>query len=257
MIPAGGPIPEGAPIGIIQPRGLGDIVIALPIAAHYAKRGHKVLWPVDQRFLPTLAPHVPYVEFLPFAFEDTPVNYADVPEILLRGRGVERILSLFHHLDGQPARSDPDLAFALKFDEYKYAVAGVPFAEKWTLDIARDPAREADLIASLDLGGAPYVLVHRHASNASFDFNPPPDWAPGHRLIEIDARTQNAFDWLGALEGASRLVLIDSVFANLVDQLGIGGEKYFAMRSPVSATPVLRGAWTRWLMPGARERATY
>ncbi len=230
-------------IGIIQPRGLGDIIIALPIARYFAKRGRMVLWPIDRRFMTSLERHAPYVAFLPFDFEDTIACYADIPEALLVAQGCSERLVLLSHLEGQSHRIDQRLSVALKFDEYKYAIAGVPFAEKWRLEIQRDDKREQALIRRLDLK-APYVLVHRQASNCRFDFTPDPSWAPGHRIVEITDLTEDIFDWLGAIEGAAKLVLIDSVFANLVDQLGLDNEKYFVLRSSVAFTPVLRGTWT-------------
>jgi hypothetical protein len=43
----------------------------------------------------------------------------------------------------------------------------------------------------------------------------------GVQAIEITEVTDCIFDWLKILEGAETLVLIDSVFANLIDQLKI------------------------------------
>ena len=48
---------------------------------------------------------------------------------------------------------------SLKFDEYKYAMTGVPFQEKWKLRIKRDAEREEALFQSLEIT-RPYVLVH-------------------------------------------------------------------------------------------------
>jgi len=53
-------------------------------------------------------------------------------------------------------------------------------------------------------------------------------------------------DWLGVIEGAQSLIMVDSVYANLVDQLGLGDDRYFIQRSHVGLTPVLGQHWT-WL----------
>jgi len=34
-------------IGLIQTRGIGDIIIALPIADFFTAKGYKVTWPID------------------------------------------------------------------------------------------------------------------------------------------------------------------------------------------------------------------
>lgn len=38
-------------IGLVQTRGIGDIIIALPIAQSFVNDGHEVFWPIDSRFV--------------------------------------------------------------------------------------------------------------------------------------------------------------------------------------------------------------
>ena len=60
--------------------------------------------------------------------------------------------------------------------------------------------------------------------------------------------TDNIFDWLKVIQGAELIVLIDSVFANLIDQLKIceNVEKYFMRKwnRRVDGNPVLLGSWS-------------
>jgi hypothetical protein len=71
----------------------------------------------------------------------------------------------------------------------------------------------------------------------------PSDW----QIIEITPSiTNNVFDWLTILERAQSLILVDSVFANIVDQMNIGDDRYFIPRSHIGLTPVLGNHWT-WL----------
>ena len=56
-------------LGLEQTRGIGDIIIALPIAKWYHDRGVKVYWPIDERFFGSFNRAVDYVEFLPFSFK--------------------------------------------------------------------------------------------------------------------------------------------------------------------------------------------
>jgi hypothetical protein len=142
-----------------------------------------------------------------------------------------------------PAAYDEKLSNSLKFDEYKYAIAGVPFARKWDLRIRRNLARETALKQSLNIT-RPYVCVHRHASDLSFNFNPPPGAEDRFQTIHISPLTDSPFDWITTLEQAAKVVLIDSCFSNLVEQLNLPVEKFFVFRSPVQYTPVLKNGWT-------------
>jgi hypothetical protein len=228
-------------LGLIQSRGLGDIVIALPIAKYYADRGWTVYWPIDQRFHASVRDSVPYVQFLPFEFHPTLEGFLTGPMKRLQERKCDRIISLYSHLSGAGV-ANPGLARSLKFDEYKYAVAGVPFAEKWNLQIRRDAAREQELARQVAPATGPYAVQHLTGSDYRASFALPGAWR-GRSLVTVTERTDNIFDWLGVLERAAFLALVDSCFANLVEQLGWPNAKAFLLRSDVRFTPVLRGEW--------------
>ncbi|MEO8038652.1 MAG: hypothetical protein ABI794_07770 [Betaproteobacteria bacterium] len=235
-------------IGLIQTRGIGDIIIALPIATRFVERGDRVIWPVDSRYRGFFQKAAPWIEFLDvphgrFA-QDAAEYFHGEPHRILTLRGCDQIFSLYSRLaiPGLDA-VDAGLADSLKFDEYKYALTGVPFLEKWNLRIERDPAREIALFESLELD-AEYICIHRRGHDHRFEIALPEAWHERYRIVEVDERTESPFDWLYTLEGAAKLVLVDSCFANLVEQLGLPAEKYFLLRSTVPFTPVLRNAWT-------------
>lgn len=227
-------------LGLIQSRGLGDIIIALPIARYFAQRGWHVVWPIDQRFLPSFVDAVDYVEFLPLQFEQTLDGFLMTPMRMLKERGCEKIIPLYSCLTGVSI-SNPAYFNSLKFDEYKYAIAGVPFGEKWNLQIKRNPEREQALYDRV-VRADRYVVRQLEGSN----FRAEIDGAltrQYEQVVDIEPVTDNIFDWLLILEKAAALVMIDSCFANLVDQLGFSAEKTFILRSEVRFTPVLRGNW--------------
>jgi hypothetical protein len=87
-------------LGLIQSRGLGDIIIALPIAKYFHDRGWHVVWPIDQRFLPSFAPAVDYVEFVPFEFTASVEGFLMTPLRILKSKGCERIIPLYSYLKG-------------------------------------------------------------------------------------------------------------------------------------------------------------
>jgi hypothetical protein len=226
-------------IGLIQAGGIGDIIIALPIADYFIERGCEVFWPVEDRHAPVFQPVKPEVHFIPIPggqglAYDTPLN-------CLKELGCDPIFPLISYLDSKEIY-DKGLSNSLKFDEYKYAIAGVPFSKKWELRIRRDPSREAALKERLEIR-RPYICVHRHASNWGFNLAMPKEWTEQYQIIEVSPMTDSPFDWIGTLEGAAKLVLIDSCFANLVEQLNIPGEKFFLLRSPIQFTPVMKNGW--------------
>jgi len=133
-----------------------------------------------------------------------------------------------------------------KFDQYKYSVAGVPFLEKWRLKdcVTRDPEAEQKVYERVTQPDRPYAVVHLDGSDFRADFDRsmiPPDWD----LVEIDtATTPSVFNWLRVLEKAESIVCVDSVIANMVDQMGVGEDRYWIPRSHIHLTPVLGGDWT-------------
>jgi hypothetical protein len=228
-------------VGIILSKGIGDIVIALPIAKYLADRGHRVLWPIPEELLASFVPAAPYVNFFPLRREVGIDRMYELPHQYLSREGCDRIMPLYHYFSGRPEIVNQTLARSLKFDEYKYAVTGVPFSEKWNLNIARDRDREQTLFRQLVIDDR-FVVCHLKGSkySARLDFK---QIAQGRQIIEITERTNNLFDWLAIIEQASLRVMIDSCFANLTDQLRVKGPKVFLLKSPIGQTPVLQGDW--------------
>jgi hypothetical protein len=229
-------------LGLIQSRGIGDIIIALPIADYFIERGWEVCWPIDEQFVPFFAAAKPEIRFIPLKRDEGRFFY-ETPLAMLNDLGCKQITVLYSHLKGHNV-SHAQLALSLKFDEYKYAVAGVPFSKKWDLRIKRDPAREMELTSRLQIT-RPYICVHKAGSNfdATGSLDLPKRWTDQYQFVDITPVTDNPFDWISVLERASKLVLIDSCFSNLVEQLNMTAEKYLLLRSDVSSTPVMKNGW--------------
>ena len=233
-------------IGIIQSRGLGDLFIALPIALHYKESGYdEILWPICEEFMPTMTRCAPWVTWIPLKTTRDGSFFYFHAYNNLKYRSCEDIVCLYQYLSNMPELSDPDLFPILKFDQYKYAVAGVPFKDKLRLAecITRDPVAEAELYKRVVRGG-PYILVHDQGSDVKINL----DWsdaeAQGYQVIHIrEGLTDNLVNWLSVIEGAETLYLIDSVFSNIVDGLDIHRDKWFIRRSKMDLTPVLLSDW--------------
>ena len=230
-------------IGLIQTQSIGDIVIALPIAAWYADRGHTVFWPVNELYLEFLVSAAPYVIFIPISAtpgQDLDNYFYHDPMAILLQHGCDRVFTLDRNYSRKDVRNLA-LAVPLKFDEYKYAVAGVPFSEKWKLRLERDKGRELALHAMLNLTRE-YICVHSTGSDYFVPVTLPEAWSTRYQIVEITSLTDNPFDWLFTIENAAKRVLLDSSFANLTDQMNIR-DNYLILRSSIGLTPVLKNNW--------------
>jgi len=232
-------------IGLIQTRGIGDIIIAAPIAHYFIGQGHEVFWPVESNFYSFVQAAFPDIRFIPVYEEQT--GYATVeyflsqPKAELERRGCDTIFCLYSHLLDLDI-IDKQLAWSLKFDEYKYAITGVPFDQKWQLSITRNLEREQALFERLAIHGH-YIVIHDQGEGFKLDIQLPNDLLRDYQIVRISTLTDNPFDWLLVIERASMLLCVDSCFANLVEQLNFCSHKYLFLRSHTRGTPVFKNSW--------------
>lgn len=231
--------------GIIQSRGLGDIVIALPIARAYYNEGYQVYWPICEEFWPSVKEHAPWVNWVPMSTDARGDFFYTEPMKRLKAFGCDEIICLYQSLNVVPELSDQPYFQIQHFDEFKYSKAGVPFLNKWTLAdcITRNPAQEQavyDQVVKQPL----YYVTHLEGSDFQAEpdlSNIPPEW----QRVDIRAGvTASIFDWIQVIEGAQALIAVDSVIANMTDQLKLNVDKYWIPRSHIHLTPVLGTQWT-------------
>ena len=234
-------------IGIIQSRGLGDLIIALPIALEYRENGYdEILWPICEEFIPCMTKMAPWVTWIGIKTDPQGHFFYRTAEANLVHRGCSEIICLYQYLSNMPELSDLDLFPILKFDQYKYARAGVAFKNKQRLGecIVRDPAAEARVYEQVVSGDRPYIVTHLEGSDVSLTLDFSDAEAQGYQVVNIrEGVTDCITDWLGVIEGAESIYLIDSCFANLVDGLDIHRDKWFIRRSKMDLTPVLLSDW--------------
>jgi hypothetical protein len=241
---------DNKPIGIIQSRGLGDLVIALPIAKHFYNLGHKVYWPICENFYTSMNSAAPWVNWVSIPVDPRGHFFAVEPIKRLKNFGVpeENILWLYQYLSSNPEQTNPDWFYTMKFDQYKYAAAGLPLHLKWTLNhcITRNRDREKKLYDQL-VSNEKYWVIQQHSSDVSYEIDTS-DIDPSRQIIEIKELTDNIWDWLLILEKCEGMILIDSVFANIVDQLNLNPEadRYYMRKwnRNVDGNPVFMNEWT-------------
>ena len=230
-------------LGIIQTRGLGDIIIALPIAHHYKQEGWEIYWPVVENWVEQLTSVAPWVKWIPVTPDQGSFFY-EIPLQRLKNFKCDEILPLYQALTGEKFHEEVYFQHT-KFDQYKYIRAGVPFKEKWNLAncITRNPEREQAMY-NLKVKNPNYVVTHLDASSGRVEWDSsmvPEGWD----IIDITPEGY-IFDWLKIIEGAQSIVMTDSCMANLVDQLGLGDDRYFIPLHHIGLTPVQGQLWT-WL----------
>ena len=233
-------------LGIIQSRGLGDIIIALPIAHHYHQQGYQILWPITDTWVEQMTAAAPWVKWIPLTADHGAFFY-DTPMERLRNFQCDEILCLYQALSGHPEFTNEPWFQHTSFDQYKYIRAGVPFINKWRLNecITRDSQRESALYDKI-IGddSTPYVVTHLTSSEQTVAYDPeiiPEGW----RTIAITTEGY-LFDWLKIIESAEAVIMTDSSAANLVDQLQIPVDRYFIPQHHIGLTPVQGMDWT-WL----------
>jgi len=233
-------------LGLIQSRGIGDIVIALPIARYYADQGYDVYWPICDQFIDNFKNHAPWVKWIPVPTDARGDFFYNEPMKRLKNFQCDEIICLYQALTTNPEFSQVPWFQIQHFDEYKYTRAQVPFLEKWNLSkcITRNIDKEQTLKTQLVNDGQPYYITHFEGSD--FTANPdlsaiPQEW----QRIDIRAGiTSSVFDWLTLIEGAEAVICVDSCIACMIDQLDIQiEEKYWIPRSHIHLTPVLGKVW--------------
>ncbi len=232
-------------IGIIQTRGLGDIVIAAPIAMYYIDRGCEVYWPIDSDFLDIFTYAFPKINFLGVEKTITGNNTADffynTPYKLLIENKCNTTICLYSYLTGFNFANE-NISNCISFDAYKYAVSKVPFSEKWNLKLKRNQKREAALFDKLNLlPSDKYCILHEQGSVHSADFS---KVIPQEiKAIKINAITDNPLDWLGVIEHAQSAFVVNSVYSNLIDQMDFDIDRYFHANTDSKWTPVFLKRW--------------
>lgn len=262
-------------LGIIQVRGLGDCVIVLPIAKWYHDLGYEVFFAIDDRFYEQFQAAAPYCTFIPVPFSSFNPQHGilneywyELPHLLLREQGCKEILSFPQHeclilnrpnldpivrerlmsrLTGTAERRmwETHAYKHLKADEFRYSIANVPLKEKWNLFLQRDTEREQALYTKLVDPSKQQMVCHLEGSNFSVDVQSIPYDPATTQVISITREhTPNLFDWLLLLEKAESIVLIDSLYFNIVEQLNFANtKKYFIRRSPRESNPVMGNLW--------------
>jgi hypothetical protein len=125
-----------------------------------------------------------------------------------------------------------------KFDQFKYRKLNVPFNLKWTLNgcISIDADKENSIYNEVVNTDKYAVVSTKHSRgnvNIKFDSKYP--------VIEVNEK-YNIFYWRKILTNASKIAVVDSAIANLIEGLNINTPKIL-IRKPGQPTPVFKNNW--------------
>lgn len=239
---------------IIQPGNIGDIIICLPIAKKMHDEGHHVYWIVWSHLCSHFNKgNIDYVQFV-----SVPVgtSWYDWSHKFCLEKDAEPIDLTFtqpgswHTDNTRSYQQQRDMSF----DQFKYFLADTDFDLKWNLHINRLTDREQKLTNLVTHHADKRIcLMCTSSSDVKRDIIIDDSKYTG-QIIQITPVTDCVFDWLGLIERCNNLVLIESCFSNLVDQLdlvpnnntllikkGYYGDTLKDGRS--KGMPVLRGDW--------------
>jgi hypothetical protein len=244
-------------LGIIQTRGLGDIIIALPIALHFHEQGYHVHWPIVDAWVAQMELHAPWVKWIPIK-PDQGAFFYDTPMERLKNFKMDEIVCLYQALTGHPEFTQEPWFQHTAFDQYKYIRAGVAYKNKLRLAecLTRNPSREEALRQEI-IGDdtTPYVVTHLASSTQTVRYDAqiiPQGW----RVVNI-TNTGYIFDWLKIIEGAEVIIMTDSVFANLVDGMDIEGpDRYFIPQHHIQLSATFLGDWQYLANPDLNPQST-
>jgi len=196
---------------LIQPGAFGDIFLCVPIAKYYSDAGYKVYWPVTNKFFSTLK-YFPYVNPILLSEDVLDQDWlrSDVMKILPMLDQYDKIVNLAdrgpHPTAQQPWEN---------FEQCKYRLAEVPFAEKNNLSWQRNKNKEKELFNLLGLSDQDeYAVVHKIDSRNEVAE------VPNINLRVVEVREIEGFnipDWFLVFSKAKQIFCIESSIHQFLD----------------------------------------
>lgn len=206
--------------GIIQPGGLGDIIICQGIANTMGVTH----WPVMTGYCQEVFRHFP--QFTPITIVPSRDNMYSSCISALRSMSITNIADVYLGFPDAPKeRNDRFLGGDTPFDKFKYQLVGVDFEAKWShFEWKRFPEQE-DALMKYYNPNEPYIFVHDISYNSVWRDRL--SIATSKRVIKPDAfQGITVLDYYKLMAGADEIHCLDSSFANFVDVSGINAKKF-------------------------------
>ena len=228
-------------IGIIQPGSIGDIIILLPAMKVLYNQGNEIYWPIFKEHLWLFRDMVNYINFIPV--EHDVYNVVNICNKLFETTyNVDKVYDIAATFPGSISTEeyvqcgDGNIE---NFDAFKYRKLNISIDEKWNLRsvIIRNQEKEDELYKKL-VHNEKYAVACLTCSQGKYNVNF--DRGSG-QLIEVTPE-YNIFHWIKILEHAQTIVVLNSAFFCLTEQLNLPNRK-IVYRIPTPKFPVLRNKW--------------
>jgi hypothetical protein len=224
-------------LGIIQPGKIGDIVICLPIAKWYYDKGYEIIWPVDRNIISHFKDRVDYVTFVSIDFD------CRIAHQICFNQNCNKIIDISFTIPGASLFNSDNYLEQTRysFDEFKYFLAGVPFENKWNLQITRNLEKEEALLQKL-VKTDKFVVISTKTSDGNRD---DVQYHGDLELVVMNPITDSVFDWILVLERAEKHFIVDSCFVNIIEQLDISPKdsRYLLLRNGYYGSKLDDGYW--------------
>jgi len=227
-------------LGIIQPGRLGDIIMCLPIAKYFKDMGYIIYWPMFDSIATMVRDVVDYVNVS--CVSSNVYTCVDEANNILKLNGITETLDLAATFPGSSitnayVEETNDGYGPESVDMFKYRKSGVPFEEKWKLQINRNYLEEDKLFNEYVKQKEYVVTSLTHSKGAveiAFD-------AGDCQIIKMN-NNHNIFYWLKILENAKGVICVESSVSNLIDQLNFTNKKFIVAKPGEGRTPPARRA---------------
>lgn len=186
--------------------GLGDILFLVPLARALMAEGNDVVWPIADYYF-DIAKHFPDITFV--TKSSLKINYDTRHRIPTQ------------HGEILPYRYAAE-NLGVGFDRMmraKYDLYGHDFRMWRSLEYARFPNKEKQLAEKVGADGK-YIVVNNNLGQPQDNLNKQINVVSGYKIIQmqnIDGYT--LIDWLGVIEGAQEVHLVNSSLMYLLELL--------------------------------------
>lgn len=227
--------------GLIQPGRNGDLIILIPAMKHMHDMGYEIYWPIFENYIPMYKDLVNYINFIPVRNN----VYTAVPESydLLRNKYcVDTIVDVAATFPGSVCTEEyvrSGDGYGENYDAFKYRLLNIPIDIKWKFSecIVRNDERE-NIVRQAYVMSEKYVVANMTCSSGKVNVN-----IDTKGLPRIDVTMDySMFDWIGILEKADTIVLLNSGMLCLVEQMNMTNRK-IVLKIPNGRLPVLRNKW--------------
>jgi len=207
---------------IIQTGAMGDIFILAPIAKFYADKGYTVFWPTRAEYSTFIKNYLPYVNGGEMNLE----NYPELHSDWLRSdtMNLKKMTETFNYdliVDTSDRDEFPNEQPEENFEQYKYRIAGVPFALKHHLNFDRDIEKEERLKIiiehdyNINIEKDKYAVCHLESSHGDQAKEPDSIIYPKVFITEIEGF--EIADWFPIIAKAKEVYAVESAVHQFID----------------------------------------